>query len=1105
MKRITALLLSLLMVATLIPAMAITSAAEDDLSTVTEGPIVEIYNDNSDDESKTTFASLIGTTLAENTTYKLMEDIDLGGKELDGSAYITFAKGVIFDGQGHSVTGFSLVGGKQTALFNAQTGNSTANVTLKDVTFGSKSAPIAYTHDGGKYDNFVGFALIRATDSATVLTLSGLTAYVNGACKGGAWQEHAVFVGRNWGTLNIEGCTANGTLSGHGFFGAFVGTTKNSKVTITNSTNNVNITADGSGFFGGFIGRIESAQKTVNIIGCTNNGDVTAERATGGFVGEINKNEHLIITDSVNNGKITGTKSIGGAVGLMTLGQLTAKRFTNNADVNSTSGDGDASAILGKAAAATVYITVTECVNYGAIKASNGMAGGVVGKVTATAGSIKITDFLNAGKITSTSAASAGVGIAENFTNGAKVDNSELIISATRLVNLGDVYAKWNTGAVTGWSHLATLIIKDCVSCGSLTTSNKAADAFAKFTAKSEDETAPYADVTAEGNVYVLNADLNSTEATQKTAAEALEILKDFTKGYKVGTYTLNASKNRIVALIPPTVEGAQIKTNTDGTLSIRFIGTVHSLNYKEVGFKITVDGEEKESLRSNTVLSSLIGKNSDGTKEELTATELGSAHIYAIALEGVSKDGAHTIRVVPFSVRTDDTEYTGIGYTLTVTDGELTSAVADKIEVEEDTEEPDDEPAGPVIDTEDEKLFKTYQSNTIAATGNNGVLTSESTTTARYRAILKVQEYGSFKYRLFFSNNIDSTWGGVDNPLCYPDMDTQPYKVTYAKIGTGTSVTDDMSNAVQLTFEGSNEKYVKKNETYWSDAVTLNVPAGQQLIFEWEVSYTLIPSTNICNTYYGAVYDSESNTYKTSSNVPLPDFIGANRGNETRVAFLGDSITMGQGAGTANYKFYAAQIAEALGKDISSWNLGLGYARANDLLKSNAWLEKAKQNDVVVICLGVNDINSGIYEGAGSKNSRTADEVYEDIRQIAAALEEAGCKVILMSTPPFRYWSTDRSAACLEVGQRLEALATERGYGFFDTVAVWGTEGNESLSKYPASSNDYHPNAEGCTALAEAFISAELIDIPKIESDIPIVDDEDGSDFGPIITVLPS
>ncbi len=1099
MKKIISLLLSVVMIAAFIPSIALPVAAETPVED-SANPVIEVYNEG---EGKTTFTSLLGTTLAENTTYKLMEDIDLGGFE-QNTSYITLAKGVIFDGQGHSITGFKLVGGKESALFNAQTGNSTANVTLKDITFGSKNAPIVYTHDGGKYDNAVGFALIRATDSGTVLTLSGLTAYVNGACKGGAWQEHAVFVGRNWGTLSIDGCTANGTLSGHGFFGAFLGTTKNNDVTITNSTNNVNITADGSGYFGGFIGRLDNSSGTVSIIGCTNNGAINAERAVGGFVGEITKATTLTVTDSVNNGKMIGKKSTGGIVGLLTLGKVTAKRFTNNASIEATSGDGDAGAIIGKVAAAEVYITVTECVSYGAIKASNGMAGGVVGRVTSASGSIKITDFLNTGKINSTSAAAAGVGIAENFVGGVKENNSALTISATRLVNLGDIYAKWNTGAVTGWSGLATLIIKDCVSCGSLTTSNKAADAFAKFTAKSEDETVPYADVTAEGNIYVLNVDLNSTAAEKKTAAEALAVLQDLTRNYKVGKYALNASKNRIVALIPPTVEGAQIKANGDGTLSIRFVGTVHALDYKEVGFKVSVDGEEKDSLRSSTIMSSIIGKNSDGTTEELTATELGGAYIYAIALEGVSKDGTHTIRVVPYSVRNDGTSFDGIGYTLTIIDGELTSAIADEIEIEEEPEEPEDEPVGPVIDEEDAKLFKTYQSNTIAATGNNGVLTSESTTTARYRAILKVQEHGSFKYRLFFSNNIDSTWGGVDAPQCYPDMETQPYKVIYAKLGTGTSVTDDMSNVVSLTFEGESEKYVKKNETYWSDDVTLNVPSGQQLIFEWEVSYTLIPATNVCSTYNSAVYDSETNTYKSSSLVPLPDLIGANRGNETRVAFLGDSITMGQGAGWSSYKFYAAQIADALGKDISSWNLGLGYARANDVLKSNAWLEKAKQNDIVVICLGTNDINSGIYEGAESKNFRTADEVYEDLRQIAKALEDAGCEVILMSTPPFRYWSTDRDAACLDVGERLEALATERGYGFFDTVAVWGSDDNKAMSKYPASSNDYHPSAEGCTALAEAFIAAGLIEIPKIESDIPIIEDEDGATLGPIISVLP-
>ena len=682
------------MMATLIPTMALTAVAESSAT-----PVIEVFNDG---EGKTTFASLMGTTLTANTTYKLMEDIDLNDCEIKDTVAITLANGAVIDGQGHTVTGFKLTGGNGVGLFNGNIGNGTVNI--KNINFGSKTHPIVFAHDGGSY-GATGMGLIKATDSNVTINFDGVNIFLDANVKGYSWQNHGGLVARNWGTLNIEGCTVNGKIKGHGQIGGFVGDNLGGKITIKNSTNNANITADGGGFYGGFIGYVESTGKTVSIIGCTNNGTVDGERSVGGFVGEIAKNEHLIITDSVNNGRIVGKKSTGGVVGLVTLGRITAKRFTNNAAVEAINNEGDAGAIIGKIAAAEANITVTECVNYGAVKASSGMAGGVVGKVLSSSGSIEITDFLNTGKLNSSSAAAAGVGIAENYVDGAKEDNSSLTISAIRLVNLGDIYAKWNTGAIVGHSNIATLIIKNCVSCSSLTTSDKKADVFAKFTAKSEDESVPYASVTAEGNVFVLKADLNSTEAEQKTAAEALDILNDPEKGYKVGKYALNASKNRIVALIPPTVEGAQIKTNGDGTISIRFVGTVHSLDYKEVGFKITLDGEEKESLKRSTVFSSLIGKNSDGTIQELSAMEIGGAYIYAVALDGVSESGSHTIRVVPYSVRSDGTSFDGIGYTLTITDGKLETAIADEIESEEPDEPTDpDKPVEPEEPTEPDK-----------------------------------------------------------------------------------------------------------------------------------------------------------------------------------------------------------------------------------------------------------------------------------------------------------------------------------------------------------------------------------------------------------------
>lgn len=423
--------------------------------------------------------------------------------------------------------------------------------------------------------------------------------------------------------------------------------------------------------------------------------------------------------------------------------------------------------------------------------------------------------------------------------------------------------------------------------------------------------------------------------------------------------------------------------------------------------------------------------------------------------------------------------------------DSGASSATQTDAPTDEPTEKPTEKPSEPSQPSEEytPSDFEIYQSNTICATGNNGILTSEEAVTARYRAMMRPEQTGELEYKLFFSNNVDSTWGGSNDPTCHPGTETQPYTVNYARLCAGTDITSPVIlNYVDLTFDGEYTKEVAAEETYWSDAVYLDVGANDYIIFEWEITYTVIPATNICGTFYGAKYNYSTNSYSKdawNTPLPLPDLIGANRGNSLRVGFLGDSITMGQGAGTASYKFYAGQIASALGENVSCWNLGLGYARANDVVKSKYWLEKAKNNDVVIICLGVNDISSGIYPNEDGTLTRSAEQLIGDIEYIAKELAEAGCEVIIFSTPPFKYSGAAREATHQEVVKQLEELADENGYKFFDMASYLASDSNPSLMKYPASADangypkDAHPNQEGCKIVADAFIESGLIEIP--------------------------
>ena len=65
-------------------------------------------------------------------------------------------------------------------------------------------------------------------------------------------------------------------------------------------------------------------------------------------------------------------------------------------------------------------------------------------------------------------------------------------------------------------------------------------------------------------------------------------------------------------------------------------------------------------------------------------------------------------------------------------------------------------------------------------------------------------------------------------------------------------------------------------------------------------------------------------------------------------IAFLGDSITQGVGTPDNAYTHWNALISKEIGEEYSYWNLGIGYARASDASTDGAWLNKAKNNDIV-------------------------------------------------------------------------------------------------------------------------------------------------------------
>ena len=383
-------------------------------------------------------------------------------------------------------------------------------------------------------------------------------------------------------------------------------------------------------------------------------------------------------------------------------------------------------------------------------------------------------------------------------------------------------------------------------------------------------------------------------------------------------------------------------------------------------------------------------------------------------------------------------------------------SASEDKTPEKEPEKEPEQEPEKDPVLAE----FDVYQSNSITPSGNNYALKSSNgkKTTGTFRGLFKIQEYGELEYKFYFSNNVDSTsiHGTTRN------MDTSSYKIVSATVGVVSPMkgSGKIYDEQTVTFDGKETKNVQPAEKYWSDAIIIDVDNGEYLAFEWTVEYTMIPATLSENTI--SIFDYSSGSIGIATAAPMPDMIGCKRENAVRIGFIGDSITMGVGAGNKNHMFWSAQITEEIGEEYSTWNLGLGYARANDVVNSPAFLEKAKQNDIIVICFGVNDLNSG---------GRTSTQIRNDIETIAEACREAGAEVILFTTPPYAY-AEGKVPAWQQLVTKLKALANDNGYELFDFAAILGDP--EDPSKYIYGD---HPNQAGCTAVADAFMESGIIE----------------------------
>ena len=341
------------------------------------------------------------------------------------------------------------------------------------------------------------------------------------------------------------------------------------------------------------------------------------------------------------------------------------------------------------------------------------------------------------------------------------------------------------------------------------------------------------------------------------------------------------------------------------------------------------------------------------------------------------------------------------------------------------------------------------YVSNTLCAGGNQSWFTVDGSDTGL--VYMRVFRGGEMPYVFGFSNIIDSTFGDGSfskmNDVC--DWDILDFRIAVTK--DYDPETADNLEYKPVYFNGRQNTRVEKY-TY-SDEIILNAEKDDYLCMKISFSGAKIPCHKETQL---PVLRKNNGKWELNPDVPMPFFRGVKRDVKKKIAFFGDSITQGIGAGFDSYSHYAALAGKALGEDYAVWNIGLGYGRAQDAASDGIWLEKAKQNDVVSVCFGVNDIHKG----------RTEEQLKADLKFIACSLKNAGVKLILQTIPPFDYdkesekiWRAVNGYIKTELSQIADVI--------FDNNPILSENGADS----PKAKFGGHPNADGHSLWADALL----------------------------------
>jgi uncharacterized repeat protein (TIGR02543 family) len=395
-------------------------------------------------------------------SYRLKNDIDLGGVEWIplGNNLTPFTG--IFDGQWYTISGINITTSQTyIGLFGYNEGT-LKNIVLDQLTINVTGAVEQNLYGAGlvgynkglidDITNLTGNIYIKARGGANAY-VGGIVGYQNTSIElsylhndfmieGDLATSVGGLVGEGF-TTTISGSYNSGAVSGSYLVGGLVG--YGDTATISSSYNSGAVS--GSAQVGGLVGY----GNTTTISGSYNSGSVSGGFYVGGLVGYGgSRGTTTTISSSYNSGSVSGSYYVGGLVG---FGSYTTIISSYNS--GSVSGSDQVGGLVGYG----YTITISSSYNSGAVSGSDNYVGGLVGYGSYTT---TISGSYNSGAVSGSGNVGGLVGVGFATISGSYNSGSVSGIDQVGgLVGYGSnatISGSYNSGSVSGITYVGGLV-----------------------------------------------------------------------------------------------------------------------------------------------------------------------------------------------------------------------------------------------------------------------------------------------------------------------------------------------------------------------------------------------------------------------------------------------------------------------------------------------------------------------------------------------------------------------------------------------------------------------------------------------------------------------